>query len=60
MIMMISIHHTHECDGGDDDDDALNIDLRQIRSFFLALCVLFHHGQVVMIIIEYNDDADLQ
>ena len=58
MIMMISIHHTHECDGG--DDDALNIDLRQIRSFFLALCVLFHHGQVVMIIIEYNDDADLQ
>ena len=42
------------------NDDALNIDLRQIRSFFLALCVLFHHGQVVMIIIEYDDDADLQ
>ena len=42
------------------NDDALNIDLRQIRSFCLALCVLFHHGQVVMIIIEYDDDADLQ
>ena len=58
MIMMINIHHNYECDG--DNDDALNIDLRQSRSFCLALCVLFHHGQVVMIIIEYDDDADLQ